>query len=381
MTKTNENAAKGLDSATIVFTCRISKPGITRKVGSGEVRVRAAGVEDEVAQDPEASTVRVSKKILESTEYQEIAALDKGLRAYLRAVSLPAKLAGAQHLIPVAKVEEVDAQVSRRAEERDALVEKFLAVYPTKVEEQKARLGDLFDEEDYSSVDVLREEFSIQTSIAALEVPGAGLANTSKALYARELAKVQQAREQMVEEIRDGLRLGMSELVGALVEKLDPQDGSSPKVLQCQVEKLQAFVRDFSSLNVAGDEALEALVGTAKELISGADVKKMRSNVKARESVANGLRTVRAALDGMISSDSSTLRGGALDLNEPCDPNFVPTSIDPAVRTVDLEDNAKRAAPAPSNPERVRMVELEDGAAPAARTVEVSARAQVLELE
>lgn len=342
----SETANKAAD-AVVVLKLNIRKPGMTKRVGSGEVRVRARGVEDSEAQDADESALKVSKIILEAPEYAEIQAHDRSMRAYVRSQALPTRLDNARTLHPLSLMERIDTKIQAMTEAREKLVEAFIAVYPAKQEEAKARLGDLYNEKDYPSAQALKEAFVVDSSISTLEMPGAGLARTSQALYARELKKVEAAREKMVAEIQEGLRLGMAELVGDLVNRLDPQDGTQPQVRADQVEKLQSFVRDFSSLNIAGDEQLQGLVKVAGDLITGTKVNTLRASTSAREVLAKGLREVREKLGDMISSDSSVLRGAALELSEPAKRSApeVETSVRAGLLESFADDSSKAQAP------------------------------------
>jgi hypothetical protein len=317
-----------IDEAVVVLCVRIRKPGVTRKVSTADVRVRSRKVADDAAQDADENTLRITKELIDSTEYAEIGAHDGAIRGFLRSQSLPTRLGAGEYLVPLALLEKIDARLASFAAERDALVETFLAAYPALVEVAKGTLKDLYDAGDYLAPEAMRAAFDLTTSIKALPIPGAGLARLSEALYSRELAKVETARKIMVEEIQSGIRVATLDLVGSLVDQLAPKNGETPKVLACNVEKLQAFVRDFSALNVAGDKELEKIVEEARNVIAGAKPSALRASVKAREEVAAKLATVRDALEGMISADASTLRGAALELGDA--PVSVPTAPEAA---------------------------------------------------
>lgn len=388
MTTTNDRAG-ALSDATVVLTARLRKPGVVRKVESGEIRVRAQGVSDLDAHDPDEASLRINKVLIDSPEYSEIRALDGAIRGYLRSQALPTRLAGGRYLIPVKLVEKVDARLAAFGQQRQELVATFCDAYPRLVEEARARLGDLFSERDYESAEAVRAAFLMETSIAALEIPGDGLARISQALYERELRKAQASREQMVGEIRDGLRYAMADLVNALVERLTPgEQGERKRIMASHVERLREFVDAFGARNVAGDQDLEALVAKARGLVAGVDVKELRRDTSVRDSLSGGLEVVKRALDGMISSNGSTLRASALELNDmPESPRLPETQSAARFAAIELTDPIPQAVRlndvgADATAARSAVLELDERPATAPiPEITATARAAALELD
>jgi len=78
-------------------------------------------------------------------------------------------------------------------------------------------------------------------------------------LFVREQAMARVEWNEMLEEIRDGLRLTFKELVDALVDKLTPRpDGTKKKLVG--VDRLLEFLDTFTKKDVADDEQLRTLV-------------------------------------------------------------------------------------------------------------------------
>lgn len=363
-------SAEKIAEATVVYTLRLRMPGSTVKVNTNEVTIRAKHADEkaEHAGEADSNSLKLSKDLIKNPKYKEIAALDSWLRGYLRSQALPTKLAQGRYLIPVASVEKIDATVLEGAGRRAKLIEELMALYPTIIEEAKGRLKELFDADDFPKAERFKNEFDLTTSIEALADPGEGLAKFSAALYKRECEKAEAARKVMVDEIRDAMRLAMAQLVRGLCETLSPsQDGKSKKVMGHAIEKLRGFLDEFQARNVTQDGELAKLVGQARELLGDVDPTKVRASTTLRASLASDVEKLRDALDGMATSDGSTLRASFLEIeggNASSAPLPAPEAGERAAR-LDLM-GAEAPAPAPAT----ELQADEEPAAPAIPSIE-----------
>lgn len=308
--------ADNVTESVVVFTLKIRKPGARAKVNTSEIRVQAKHGNGD---DAEESSLNVSKELIRHPIYKEIGSLDSALRSFVRSQSLPTRLAGGQHLLPLGLVERVDARVLAEVERRVALVAKLCDEYEAIKADAEERLGDLYDERDFPSVAAFRDAFDVQTRIGAMSEVGANLSKVSEGLYRRELEKAEAARKALVAEITDGIRLAFYELVAGLTESLAPrEDGQRKRILATGFDKLKAFVEDFSRLNVTRDGELDSLVGQARAILADprAGVDAVRASTRAREAVRANLEGLRANLDRLTTSDGGTLRFSYLASDE-----------------------------------------------------------------
>ena len=136
-------------------------------------------------------------------------------------------------------------------------------VWDLRVRQIEDRLRALYDEEDYPSWERVRGCFDVRWNYFAMNTPQVLQAVSAK-LFVREQAKATAQWNEMLEEIRDGLRLTFKELVDALVDKLTPQpDGTRKKLVG--VERLLEFLDTFSKKDVADDEQLRSLIGRSAQ--------------------------------------------------------------------------------------------------------------------
>jgi hypothetical protein len=121
----------------------------------------------------------------------------------------------------------------------------------------------------------------------------------SAKLFTREQAKATVQWNEMLEEIRDGLRLTFKELVDALVDKLTPKpDGTKKKLVG--VDRLLEFLDTFSKKDVADDEQLRALVEEVRGLLNGQDIAQLRKDQGLRELVQERMQSVKVVLDTLV---------------------------------------------------------------------------------
>jgi hypothetical protein len=111
----------------------------------------------------------------------------------------------------------------------------------------------------------------------------------------REQAKATVQWNEMLDEIRDGLRLTFD----ALVDKLSPKpDGTRKKLVG--VDRLLEFLDTFSKKDVANDEQLRVLVEEVRGLLAGQDVSRFRKDQGLREFVQERMQSVKVVLDTLV---------------------------------------------------------------------------------
>jgi hypothetical protein len=171
-------------------------------------------------------------------------------------------------------------------------------VWDLRVREIEDRLRALYDEEDYPSWERVRNSFDVRWNYFAMNTPQVLQAISAK-LFTREQAKATVQWNEMLEEIRDGLRLTFKELVDALVDKLTPKpDGTKKKLVG--VDRLLEFLDTFSKKNVADDEQLRTLVEEVRGLLTGQDIGQLRKDQGLRELVQERMQSVKVVLDTLV---------------------------------------------------------------------------------
>jgi hypothetical protein len=150
---------------------------------------------------------------------------------------------------------------------------------PGCVREVEDRLRALYDEEDYPSWDRVRGCFDVRWSYFTMNTPQV----LPGKLFVREQAKARVQWQEMLEEIRDGLRLtfgagrrarGQAHAPARRHEEEAGGRGPAPGVLG-----------HLQQEDVADDEQLRALVEEVRGLLNGQDVSRLRKDQGLRELV------------------------------------------------------------------------------------------------
>jgi len=278
-----------LDDVTVCLVLDFHRWGVRRKVDAHQVET-----------DADRALLAVSKRILDSPEYDAIVQHDGKTRAWVEARALPSLLKKGIWRLPVALVEETDVYLTTRAAERSRLVDELRAAYPIRLQETQARLSSLADG-DLPTADEVAGKFSIAWKYISYGTPTT-LQRLAPALFARERQKAAVQWQEATEEIRTVLRESMAELVTHLAERLSgTREDGRPKIFRdTAVTNLTEFLDLFQARNVTDDSELAALVARAHDLLYDVHPQRLRNNDALRGAVAQSMSQIKATLDTML---------------------------------------------------------------------------------
>ena len=272
----------------VLLNLRISMWGVSRVLPDHEYEV-----------DADKAMVRATKKILECPEYEFLLQLKRSIHRRLKTLALPGEILRAGvYPVAVPMVEEVEKELEAFSVRWGVGVLGLEQVWDLRVREVEDRLRALYDEEDYPSWERVSGCFAVRWNYFSMSTPQVLQAISGK-LFVREQAKATVQWNEMLEEIRDGLRLTFKELVNALVDRLSPRpDGTRKKLVG--VDRLLEFLDTFSKKDVADDEQLRVLVEEVRGLLSGQDVSRLRKDQGLRELVQERMQSVKVVLDTLV---------------------------------------------------------------------------------
>ena len=272
----------------VLLNLRISMWGVSRVLPDQQYEV-----------DAEKPLVRATKKILECPEYEFLLQLKRAIHRQLRSLALPGEILRAGiYPMALAMVESVDKTLEAFEVRWGVGVVGLGEVWDLRVRQIEDRLRGLYNEQDYPSWERVRSCFDVRWNYFTVNTPQALQAISGK-LFRREQAKATVQWNDMLQKIRDGLRLTFKELVDALVDKLTPRpDGTRKKLVG--TERLLEFLESFSKQNVADDEQLRVLVEESRSLLQGRGVEELRKNQGLRELVQERMTSVKVVLDTLV---------------------------------------------------------------------------------
>lgn len=256
----------------------------------------------EVKTDALQSRFRTSKKLLESPELEAIRNADASFKAWLDS---PVRCwrygKSGQRMVPKTQLESVyDACIQYKEADRPKLIAAFVGVYLDQVAQAKVDLKEQAEDVTFPSVDEVRGEFEFEFDILNFGTPDT-LKLVSPKIYEQEKAKKVQQFTDAVTELRDSMRYACSEMVGKLLESLEPgADGKKKKLHEVNVTKLQEFLNSFDLRNVTDDAELQKQISTLRGIMEGVDIEKLRESENLKISIAGKLTEAKAGLASIV---------------------------------------------------------------------------------
>lgn len=290
---TSQNVGQQLQDETAAVRLRIRWPGV-RKTLSEDQKQQAAS-----SFDADTKSLSASKKLLDTSHPAFRVAT--GVRTHAvnlwKANTLPYIEPGIR-LLRRNEVAAFDVQMtSVRGELAEAVTELELH-YGELVDQARQRLGDLFDENDYSAD--LSALFDIEWDYPSCEPP-TYLRHLSPQLYESECERMRERFSEAVQLAEQAFAEELSQLVSHLAERLAGEDDGTPKVFRdSAVNNLLEFFDRFQRLNIRSDDQLEQLVTDARNIVGGTQPQMLRDTQALREHVAGELTQVEESLESWL---------------------------------------------------------------------------------
>lgn len=288
----NQQGEVNIFENAVALSVERKRLGTRRKLPSGAVQT-----------DADAEMVHVAKDILESPRYEEIKTLDGDISNYIAANSVPGKTlfrAGVV-LVKLERVPTIVAALEMFAERRRNLVDAFMADYPSAVGRAQAKLGSLFDREDYPPAEKVRAAFGMKWKFLEFATPRS-LRTISGDIYQREVEKAQRDVQRATKEI-EALLIGETQkLTEHLIERLTLKaDGSKKTFRDTLVTNVKEFIQTFNPRNITDSRQLAALVEKMGKALDGVDPETLRDDDIARDRVRANFETIKTSLDAMMT--------------------------------------------------------------------------------
>jgi len=278
----------------LLVTISMHAFGIRRKAGKS-----LSVTEDESGKAVDERVLSIGKKLIDSTTYDEIAALDGAFRREVEKRALPSRFRRGTYLLPIRLLDWFEEKLESYRAERDDLVDELCAAYEDLIEAARGKLGPLFDARQYPDVDAVRACYRVDTQYESPGVPAA-LEAVRPDLFARESRKLRGAMEEAAQAARDALRKGLLDVVSNVQDKLTVEDGKKKRLSAAAVENLNSWLQLFDDRNITSDADLAALVEKCRGLMAGVDRDLLKDDAAVAKQVRDGFAAVTAELGGMV---------------------------------------------------------------------------------
>ncbi len=278
---------------SVLVSIGLKRPGGTRHVDTEDLHISEVDTDEE--------SLSVAKTLLASPEFKAVGRYDMGvIRAYFWRFALPSFKRKGLALLPLKTVEEADRMwndtfMPARAE----LVEAALEAYPRIKQKDKARLRDLYKEDDYPTPVALRGLFSAKIEYLESGVPGK-LKAVSADAYRRAMAQAQKDADLLRERLMQLVRAEFMAYVTDMTTRLKPKQGKAKRITTPFLENLKGFVAAFGARNIAEDAEVAPYVKQVKRLVDGLDAADLRTEGAVRDQIAAQFQTVKASLAKIV---------------------------------------------------------------------------------
>jgi hypothetical protein len=244
--------------------------------------------------------LNLSKRLIDPKgEIKEIEwFMNSTVKAWIVKNSVPSFFQEGVYLFNIDQVEEVEKMLQEQSKELKVLVEKFIAVYPSKIKEVEERLAENFNKKDYPPVNLLRKRFRFTWQWVEFNIPKV----LPEDVFKSEKKKVEAMWASAGEQITALLRESFKKLIDHAVKALEVgTDGKTKAFRNSSFENIVEFIDTFKNRNLTNDMELEALVTKAQKILTGVEnPQELKKDVDMRKVVEKGFSDITKKLDKMI---------------------------------------------------------------------------------
>jgi hypothetical protein len=287
-----------LHDQVLLLDLRLGTLPNSKKVPSSSVEVK----HDDDEPDTDNNMLRVSMKILDCPELDEIKRVHHEIRDRVERLELPTnnQFRGGMYLMSYKHVEKMEAHLANAEEQLETCVDHLLDVYDQRIEEARAKLGTLFNEDHYLDPADVRAKLKMQYQIVTLATPE-GLRKYKGDVFKREQEKLQKRMEEAVEDSRQIIAAQTRDLLTAVADRLTPsQDGKTKVIRGDMLEGWNETLDLLASKNVTDDTNLAEAIAAAKARLSGPAMADLRGDVALRADIAASFKSVVDRLDEQV---------------------------------------------------------------------------------
>lgn len=257
----------------------------------------------QVTTDADSAMLKAQKTLLESDELEAIRSGDNLMRQWLKLKCLPYDIG--IMVLPNAHINLVDTRLREYAEvERPTLIDAFVAVYPQKLEEAKAKLGSLYRADDYVPVEAVRDVFTFTYDMFSFAVPEA-LRLAGK--YEEQAAKLEEKFHVAAEEIQQVMRQSLLDLVTNLSTALAPaeEEGKRKRLHKSTLANINEFLSTFKARNITDDTALDNVVERLRGIIGDTTIEDLRKSDDFKAKMLDNMTGLKDQLTKLMVDDSA----------------------------------------------------------------------------
>jgi len=203
-------------------------------------------------------------------------------------------------LLPTAKYFDYHKQMTQLQVEFDRLVQKFLSAYDWEVAQVHAKLGNLFNRDEYPTTDTVRDKFAFRLSY--IPVPDAGDWRVDMESSAQEALRQQYAafyQEQMERAMRDLWERLHNELERFIRQLGTSEDGKKGRIFDGTIEHVRHLADMLEHCNFTDDPNLQLAQRRLTSTLAGVCREDLVNNEAFREDTKKAMEDALKSLPSL----------------------------------------------------------------------------------
>jgi hypothetical protein len=240
---------------------------------------------------------RVNKHLLPEVDHLDrILKYASMVRNWMYTKTLPWSDQGPR-LIPTASFFDFKRELDEHEREFNTMVQNFLHYYPTLISTQAFKLGDMFNRDDYPTVEEIAYKFRFNVSY--LPVPEAGDFRVDIGQEAVEELRAQydavytRRWEAAVSDMRSRLLDNLKHIS----DRLSPDEEGDRKRFRNDIfERFAETLSAVRQLNITKDDAINALIDQSEKVIANVSVEAVKNSDVIRKDVRSKVDSILDAL-------------------------------------------------------------------------------------
>jgi hypothetical protein len=252
------------------------------------------------------SAGRFTKALVAKGAMSEIKKIGAEGRVLHYGLTLPWSQDGSR-ILPTKAFAKYDGELSQLKDKYEAAVRDFIAIYPQQVSEAKDRLGSLFNEADYPSIDEVESKFTWEYVYSPLPSSDDFRIQMSEEMSSAIKKQYEEHAQTQIKEANKHLWQRAYDVVSHMVTKLDEygqpgredadenDDGTKRKVRiktfhESLVTNAREMAEALSTLNISQDPDLDKLAEEIKEQLTQYDAQDLKDDTLIRTRVASSAK-------------------------------------------------------------------------------------------
>lgn len=268
---------------------------------------------DEVNENVKKRT-KVTRWLVDPKVLSKPNAVQGWAKAYLKteAVSCHRAFGKSAYLVPLERVDVVDAKLEEMAAELKKRAGEVADVWDEEVAKEAVLQGPLFNGREYPTAADVRRAYAIEWSYVSFDAPD-NLKDVSAAAFKKATKAYERRCTDAFAETKLVMREALQQIVNEFKDRVTPGPDGKPKGYRNTVlDDMLEFLNTYPFRNLAGDDDLTKVTATLAKLTKGLTAEQLKENETVRTKVLGQIEKAATALDGLVETGRRGLRFGSL---------------------------------------------------------------------